>query len=172
MNNLCRSILSDIKKEEIQLKRKAKTQRWEKHRCFEKMQVQNQVVKAQNMITHRRRYAIHKETKTHRQWAEIAAKKRSPFMPHRGLADLYLFLDTMLNRRTWEACPIDCTEGLSNIYGNGSQTCYPKGKTYRYAQLGELIHSIVVEHTPKHEVIYGSKPVGEKHGEGETGAER
>jgi hypothetical protein len=33
-------------------------------------------------------------------------------------------------RRTWEACPIDCMETLGNIYGNGSQTCRPKGKTY------------------------------------------
>jgi hypothetical protein len=25
------------------------------------------------------------------------------------------------NRRTWEACPIDCIETLGNIYGNGSR---------------------------------------------------
>jgi hypothetical protein len=25
------------------------------------------------------------------------------------------------NRRTWEACPIDCMETLGNIYGNGSR---------------------------------------------------
>jgi hypothetical protein len=46
-----------------------------------------------------------------------------------------------------------------------------KGKTYRYAQLGELVHSITVEHEPEHEVIYGSKPIGEKRGEGGTAAE-
>jgi hypothetical protein len=78
----------------------------------------------------------------------------------------------MLDQLTWEVCPIDCTEGLGNIYGNGSQTCHPKVKTYRYAQLGELVHSVMVEHASEHEVIYGSKRAGEKHGEGETGAER
>jgi hypothetical protein len=62
-------------------------------------------------------------------------------------------------------------EVLSNIYGNGSQTCHPKGKTYRDAQLEELIHSIAVEHTPEHEVICGSKPAGKKHGECETAIE-
>jgi hypothetical protein len=46
-----------------------------------------------------------------------------------------------------------------------------KGKTYRYAQLGELVHSIVVEHASEHEIIYGSKPVREKHEEGEIVAE-
>jgi hypothetical protein len=91
-------------------------------------------------------------------------------MPHRDLAAPDLFLDTMLDRRTWETCPIDYTEDLDNIYGNGSQTCHPKGKTYIYAQLVELVQSIAVEHAPEHEVICGSKPVGEKHG-GETAAE-
>jgi hypothetical protein len=62
------------------------------------------------------------ETTTQRQRAEIAAEKRSPFRPHRGLAALVLFLDTMLDRRTGETHPIDCTESLGNIYGNGSQT--------------------------------------------------
>jgi hypothetical protein len=80
-------------------------------------------------------------------------------------------MDTMLDRRMWEACPIDCTEGLGNIYGNKSQTCHPKGKTYRYAQLGELVRFVAVEHALEHEVICGSKPAGEKHGEGETTAE-
>jgi hypothetical protein len=77
----------------------------------------------------------------------------------------------MLNRRTWEACPIDYMDGLENIYRNGSQTCHPKGETYRHAQLGELVHSIMVENVLEHEVICGSKPAGEKHGEGETAAE-
>jgi hypothetical protein len=93
-------------------------------------------------------------------------------MPHRGLAAPDLFLDTMLVRRTWKACPIDCMEGLGNIYRNGSQTCHPKGKTYRYAQLGELVHSVVVEHAPEHEVSCGSEPVGEKRGKSETTIER
>jgi hypothetical protein len=78
----------------------------------------------------------------------------------------------MLDRITWEACPIDCPKGLSNIYGNGSQTSHPKGKTYRYTQLGELARSVTVEHALKHEVICGSKPAGEKHGEGENAAEQ
>jgi hypothetical protein len=67
---------------------------------------------------------------------------------------------------------IDCTEGMCNIYGNISQICHSKGKTYRYAQLGELVHSVVVEHAPEHEVACGSEPTGEKRGEGETAAER
>jgi hypothetical protein len=77
----------------------------------------------------------------------------------------------MLDQRIWEACPIDCAEGLGNIYGNGSQTYHPKGKTYRYAQLAELVYSVAVEHVVEHEVICRSKPVGEKHREGETAAE-
>jgi hypothetical protein len=109
---------------------------------------------------------------THHRQAEIVAEKQSLFSSHRGLAAPDLFLDTMLDRSTWEASPIDCMEGRGNIYGNGSQTCRPKSKTYRYAQLGELVHSVVVEHASEHEVICGSKPTGEKHGEGETAAER
>jgi hypothetical protein len=77
----------------------------------------------------------------------------------------------MLNRRTWEACPIDCTEALGNIYKNGSHTCRQKGKTYRDAQLRELVHSITVKHGPEHEVIYGSKPTEEKRGKVETATE-
>jgi hypothetical protein len=61
---------------------------------------------------------------------------------------------------------------LGNIYRNGSQACYPKGKTYRDAQLGELVHSIAVDHMPEHEVACLSEPVGEKCGEGETVAGR
>jgi hypothetical protein len=71
------------------------------------------------------------EATTHRRQVEIAAKKRSPFRPHRDLAAPDLFLDTMLSWRTWKACPIDCMETLGNIYGNGFQTCHLKGKTYR-----------------------------------------
>jgi hypothetical protein len=78
----------------------------------------------------------------------------------------------MLNQRSWEECLIDCTEGLGNIYGNESQIYRSKGKTYRYTQLGELVHSITVEHMPEHEVIYGSKPIGENLEEGETVTER
>jgi hypothetical protein len=77
----------------------------------------------------------------------------------------------MLNWRTYEACPIDYMEALSNIYENISQACCPKDKTYRDAQLRELVHSIMVEYAPEHEVVCESKLTGEKHGEGETAAE-
>jgi hypothetical protein len=36
------------------------------------------------------------EIMIHRRGAEIAAEEQSPFRPHQGLADLDLFLDTML----------------------------------------------------------------------------
>jgi hypothetical protein len=102
------------------------------------------------------------ETTVHRQRAEIAAEKRSPFRPHRGLAAPNLFLDTMLDRRTGETRPIDCMESLCNIYMNGSQIYRLKDKTYRAAQLRELVHSVTVEHASEHEVVCGRKPTGEK----------
>jgi hypothetical protein len=40
------------------------------------------------------------------------------------------------------------------------------------AQLGELVHSDAIEHTPEHNVVCGSEPAGEKHEEGETAAEQ
>jgi hypothetical protein len=112
------------------------------------------------------------ETMTHHRRAEIAGENQSPLRPHQGLESPDRFLDTMLSRRTWEACPIDYTDVLGNIYGNKSQTYHSKGKTYRDAQLRELAHSIVVEHAPEHEVIYGSDPTGEKLGEGDTAAKQ
>jgi hypothetical protein len=51
------------------------------------------------------------------------------------------------------------------------QTCHPKDKTYRDAQLGELVHSVVVEQLPEHELTYGSEPAWER-GEGEVVAEQ
>jgi hypothetical protein len=42
------------------------------------------------------------ETTIHRQRAEIATKKRSPFRSHRGLDAPDLFLDNMLDWRTGE----------------------------------------------------------------------
>jgi hypothetical protein len=78
----------------------------------------------------------------------------------------------MLNRRTWEACPIDYTEALGNIYGNGSQTYHLKGKTYINALLGEFVHSVTVEHVWVHESVCGSEPAWEKYGECEIAAER
>jgi hypothetical protein len=80
----------------------------------------------------------------------IAAEKRSPFRPHRGLVVPDLFLDTMLDQRTRETHLIDCTETLGNIYGNRCQACRSKGKTYIDAQLGELVHSITIEHALEH----------------------
>jgi hypothetical protein len=77
----------------------------------------------------------------------------------------------MLNRKIWEACPIDSMKALGNIYENRSQTYRPKGKTYIDAQLGELFQSIMVEHVSEHEVICGSEPIGEKRGEGEIATE-
>jgi hypothetical protein len=47
-----------------------------------------------------------------------------------------------------------------------------EGKTYRDAQLGALVHSVVVEHVPEHEVVRGSEPAGEKHKEGEIAVEQ
>jgi hypothetical protein len=47
------------------------------------------------------------------------------------------------------------------------QTLHPKGKTYKDAQLGELIHSVTVEQLLEHELACGSEPAWE-HGEGEA----
>jgi hypothetical protein len=49
------------------------------------------------------------ETMAYNQLAKIAAENRRPFRSYRGLAAPHIFLDTMLNRRTEETCPIDCT---------------------------------------------------------------
>jgi hypothetical protein len=51
------------------------------------------------------------------------------------------------------------------------QTCHPKGKTYRDAQLEELVHSIAVEQLPEHELACGSEPAWERE-EGEAVAEQ
>jgi hypothetical protein len=63
-------------------------------------------------------------------------------------------------------------EALSIIYMDGSQICHPKGKTYRDAQLRELIHSIMVEHASEPEVICEIEPAREKCRECETSTER
>jgi hypothetical protein len=47
----------------------------------------------------------------------------------------------------------------------------PEGKTYRDAQLGELVHSVMVEQLPEHELICGSEPALE-HKEDEAVTER
>jgi hypothetical protein len=49
---------------------------------------------------------------------------------------------------------------LCNKYGNESQTCRPKGKTYRDALLRELVHSVTVEHALEYKVVCGSEPAG------------
>jgi hypothetical protein len=66
----------------------------------------------------------------------------------------------MLDRRIGDTHLIDSMESLGNTYGSGFQTCRMKGKTYRDAQLEELVHSVMVEHMPEHKVVCGSKPVG------------
>jgi hypothetical protein len=78
----------------------------------------------------------------------------------------------MLDRRTGETFSIDCTEALGNIYGNESQTCRSKGKLIETLNWGELVHSVVVEHVPEHEVVCGSEPAGEKHEGGEIAIEQ
>jgi hypothetical protein len=42
----------------------------------------------------------------------------------------------------------------------------------RCSVAGEFVHSVAVEHASKHEVVCGSEPAGEKHGEGKTTAEQ
>jgi hypothetical protein len=59
---------------------------------------------------------------------------------------------------------------LGNITRKRIQPYHPKGKSYQDAQLGELVHSVVVEQLPEHELICGSEPAWE-HGEGEIVAE-
>jgi hypothetical protein len=51
------------------------------------------------------------------------------------------------------------------------QTCHPKGKTYKDTQVGELVHSIVVEQLPEHELACGSESAWE-HRECEAVAEQ
>jgi hypothetical protein len=60
------------------------------------------------------------------------------------------------------------------MYGNIEQhireqihACHPKGKIYRDAQLGELVHSVAVDQLPEHELTCGSEPAWER-GEGEA----
>jgi hypothetical protein len=62
-------------------------------------------------------------------------------------------------------------ENLGQHIQQRIQTCHPKGKTYRDAQLGELVHSIMVEQLSKHELACGSEPAWEC-GEGEAVAEQ
>jgi hypothetical protein len=57
------------------------------------------------------------------------------------------------------------------IYTERIQTCHPKGKTYRDAQLRELVHSVMVEQLPEHELAYVSEPAW-KRGEAKAVAEQ
>jgi hypothetical protein len=70
------------------------------------------------------------ETTTCHRRAEIVTGKWSLFRPHRYLATLDLFLDTILDRRTEEARLVYYTKSLGNIYGNRSQIYHPKSKNY------------------------------------------
>jgi hypothetical protein len=62
-------------------------------------------------------------------------------------------------------------ETLGNIYENGSGHVSRRVKTYRDAQLGELVHSVVVEQLPENELVCGSEPAWE-HEECEVVAEQ
>jgi hypothetical protein len=52
------------------------------------------------------------------------------------------------------------------------QIYYLNGKTYKDAQLRELVHFVAVERAPEHGVAYRGELVGEKRGEDKTSAER
>jgi hypothetical protein len=101
------------------------------------------------------------EATTHRWRAERAAEERSPFRPHRGLATPDLFLDTMLTGEHRRHARLNVWKPWVT-YTERIQTCHPKGKTYRDAQLGELVHFTVVEQLPEHEVACGSEPAWER----------
>jgi hypothetical protein len=62
-------------------------------------------------------------------------------------------------------------ENLGQHIRERIQTCHPKGKTYRDAQLGELVHFVAVEQLSEHELTCGSEPAWER-GEGEIVAEQ
>jgi hypothetical protein len=62
-------------------------------------------------------------------------------------------------------------ENLGQHIREWIQTCQPKGKTYRNAQLVELVHSVTVKQLPEHELACGSEPAWER-GEGEVVAEQ
>jgi hypothetical protein len=51
------------------------------------------------------------------------------------------------------------------------QICHPKGKTYRDAQLGELVHSVAVEQLLERGLACGSEPAWKRR-EGEAVAEQ
>jgi hypothetical protein len=55
--------------------------------------------------------------------------------------------------------------------GTDSRYVTQKGKNYRDAQLGELVHSVAVEQLLEHELICGSEPTWERE-EGEAIAEQ
>jgi hypothetical protein len=57
------------------------------------------------------------------------------------------------------------------IYTEQIQTCHLKGKTYRDAQLRELVHSVMVKQLPKHKLACVSEP-GWKREEAEAIAEQ
>jgi hypothetical protein len=62
-------------------------------------------------------------------------------------------------------------ENLGQHIRERIQTCHPKGKTYRNAQLGELVHFITVEQLAEHELSCESEPAWER-GEGEAVAQQ
>jgi hypothetical protein len=62
-------------------------------------------------------------------------------------------------------------ENLGQHIRERIQTCHSKGKTYRDAQLGELVHFVAIEQLSEHELACGSEPAWER-GEGEIVAEQ
>jgi hypothetical protein len=87
------------------------------------------------------------ETMTHRWRAEITTEKRSPFMTHRCLAALDLFLDTMLTGEHVRHDRLIVWKSWVTDTGTDPDT-----------QLGYLVHSVMVEQLPEHELVCGSEP--------------
>jgi hypothetical protein len=70
-----------------------------------------------------------------------------------------------------ECMPNLLYENLGEDMRERIQTRHLKGKTYRDAQLEELIHSVAVEQLLEHELACESEPVRER-GEGKAVAEQ
>jgi hypothetical protein len=97
------------------------------------------------------------KTTTRRRRAETAAEKRSLLRPHRGLAAPGLFLDTMLTGEHGRHARLTVWKPWVTYTGTDPDMS-PEGKTYRDAQLGELVYSVAVEQLPEHELACGSEP--------------
>jgi hypothetical protein len=157
--------------EQSPLRSKVKSRRQKKQWCFKKTLVQNRLANPHNMASHRRRYAIHGDNDPpsaiwDSSWEAKPVQASLRFSSFGPISGHYANPENMGSMPDW------LYESTGNIYRNGSQTCCSNGKTYRDAQLGELVHSITVEHVLEHELICGSEPAGGKREEGETAADR